>query len=118
MNKVVNDPAIEIKRISGNDRPAGVPSRLDTDLYHAMESTAHKMFPQAITLPDMLTGATDSAQLRAKGVQAYGLGSVSTDQDRSRVHGNDERLSIEGLGKFVQFLYTAATDVAASRRAR
>ena len=51
-------------------------------------------------------------------MQAYGLGSVSTDQDRTRVHGNDERLSIEGLGKFVQFLYTAANDVAASPRAK
>jgi acetylornithine deacetylase/succinyl-diaminopimelate desuccinylase-like protein len=63
----------------------------------------------------MLTGATDSAQLRAKGVQAYGLGSVASDRDRSGVHGNDERLSVEGLGKFVEFIYWAVMDVAGSK---
>jgi acetylornithine deacetylase/succinyl-diaminopimelate desuccinylase-like protein len=69
----------------------------------------------AVTLPVMLTGATDSAQLRAKGVQAYGLGSVVTDEERARVHGNDERLSVDGIGKFVEFVYRAVVDVAAAK---
>jgi acetylornithine deacetylase/succinyl-diaminopimelate desuccinylase-like protein len=62
----------------------------------------------------MLTGATDSAQLRAKGVQVYGLGSLTSDDDSSRVHGNDERLSIAGLGKFIEFVWRAVIDVAAA----
>ena len=66
-------------------------------------------------MPLMLTGATDSAQLRAKGVQAYGLGSVAGDRERASVHGNDERISVEGLGKFVEFIYWAVMDVAASK---
>jgi hypothetical protein len=84
-------------------------------MFAALERAQQKTFPGVVTLPVMLTGATDSAQLRQKGAQAYGLGSVATDQDRARVHGNDERLSIEGLGKFVEFLYRAVTDVAAAR---
>jgi len=115
MNKLVNDPAIEIKRTSGNNRPAGAPSRLDTDLYRAMEVTAHKMFPQAITLPDMLTGATDSAQLRAKGVQAYGISSPKTDDDARRVHGNDERTSADGLKTFAKYLHDVAIAVAGTK---
>ncbi len=118
MRRLINDSEIEVIPPSTPGRPATPASSLDTEMFRALEAAQKKLFPGAITLPLMVTGATDSAQLRAKGVQAYGLGSVSTDQDRSRVHGNDERLSIEGLGKFVQFLYTAATDVAASRRAR
>jgi len=62
----------------------------------------------------MLTGATDSAQLRAKGVQCYGVGSVLTEGETSRVHGNDERLSIAGLGKFLEFPYAAVIDIAAA----
>jgi len=115
MNQVVNDPAIEIKRTSGNNRPAGAPSGLDTDLYRAMEATAHKMFPQAITLPDMLTGATDSAQLRAKGVQAYGISSPKTDDDVRRVHGNDERTSVDGLKVFTKYLHDVAIAVSATK---
>jgi acetylornithine deacetylase/succinyl-diaminopimelate desuccinylase-like protein len=61
----------------------------------------------------MMTGATDSAQLRAKGVQAYGVGSVIGDRELATIHGNDERMSAEGLGKFVEFLYRAVIEVAA-----
>ena len=79
----------------------GAPSRLDTEMYRALERTQQKLFPEATTLPSMLTGATDSAQLRAKGVQAYGLGSVSGDGDSARIHGNDERVSVAGLRTFL-----------------
>ena len=113
MEKLVNDPAIEIKRTLGNERPASPPSRLDTALYRAMEATAKKMFPNAITMPDMLTGATDSSQLRAKGVQAYGISTPKTDEDSRRVHGNDERTSVEGLNTFTQYLHDVLIAVAA-----
>jgi acetylornithine deacetylase/succinyl-diaminopimelate desuccinylase-like protein len=48
-------------------------------------------------------------------VQAYGVGSLVTDAETGRVHGNDERLSIAGLGKFLEFLYAAVIDVAAAK---
>jgi hypothetical protein len=63
----------------------------------------------------MLTGATDSAQLRANGVQCYGLGSVATEEDANRIHGNDERLSISGLRKFLEYLHGVVVDVAAAK---
>jgi acetylornithine deacetylase/succinyl-diaminopimelate desuccinylase-like protein len=81
-------------------------------MFRALENTQVKLFPGTITIPLMLTGATDSAQLRAKGVHAYGLGSLAAV---SVAHGNDERISIEGLGKFVEFIYWAVIEVAASR---
>ena len=64
----------------------------------------------------MGTGATDSAQLRAKGVQAYGIGPPTSDDDALRVHGNDERIRLEGEGKFLEYLYAAVVDVAASKK--
>jgi hypothetical protein len=73
------------------------------------------MFPGAQTLPVMLTGATDSAQLRAKGVQAYGIGSVMTEEEGNRFHGNDERLSVAGLRTFLEYVWLAVNEVAASK---
>ena len=110
VKKVINDPAVEITR-NPVTRPAPAPSRLDTDLFKALERAQAKVFPGLVTLPLMLTGATDSAQLRAKGVQAYGLGSVVSERDRAAVHGNDERLGIDGLGRFVQLIYAAVTEI-------
>jgi acetylornithine deacetylase/succinyl-diaminopimelate desuccinylase-like protein len=114
MREIINDPEIEIVRGTAA-RPANPPSRIDTDMFRALERSQQRVFPAAVSLPAMGTGATDSAQLRAKGVQAYGLGSVATDEDRRGVHGNDERMNIEGLGKFVEFIYGAVVEVAGGK---
>ena len=115
LRKLISDPAVEVVPPPARGRPATPPSKLETDMFRALESAQMKLFPGTVILPLMLTGATDSAQLRAKGVQAYGLGSVAGDRERASVHGNDERISVEGLGKFVEFIYWAVVDVAASK---
>ena len=115
LRKLINDPAVEVIPPPARGRPANPPSSLETNMFRALERAQAKLFPGVVTLPVMLTGATDSAQLRAKGVQAYGLGSVAGDRERASIHGNDERISVEGLGKFVEFIYWAVIDVAASK---
>jgi len=115
LRKLINDPAVEVIPPPARGRPATTPSKLETDMFRALEGAQAKLFPGTVTLPLMLTGATDSAQLRAKGVQAYGLGSVAGDRERASIHGNDERISVEGLGKFVEFIYWSVIDVAASK---
>lgn len=113
MQEVIADPEIEVARLSAGGRPASPPSSVSTAMFAALEAAQKQVFPGAVTLPIMVTGATDSAQLRAKGVQAYGLGNMATEEDRRRVHGNDERTSVEGLRQFVEFLWTAVNSVAA-----
>ncbi|HTQ54808.1 MAG TPA: M20/M25/M40 family metallo-hydrolase [Bryobacteraceae bacterium] len=89
------------------DRPATPPSRIDTALYRALEHAQEKLFPGAVTLPSMLTGATDLAQLRARGVQSYGIGPVVEAGDRGEAHGDDERIREASLFKLVEFLWYA-----------
>ena len=111
--RVVDDPAIEIVPPSSG-RPAAPPSPLGTDLFRAIEKVQSQMFPGAITLPTMSTGASDSAQLRAAGVPTYGIGEAASDDQDARAHGNDERVSIEGLGILLEFMYRTVLEVAAS----
>jgi acetylornithine deacetylase/succinyl-diaminopimelate desuccinylase-like protein len=115
LGRLIDDPEISIlPLVGGQARPSTPPSRLDTVAFHALEAAQKRVFPKAITLPIMQTGATDSAQLRAKGVQAYGLSIPGTEEDSRRVHGNDERTSLESLGQFVEYLYFAVTGIAAA----
>jgi acetylornithine deacetylase/succinyl-diaminopimelate desuccinylase-like protein len=114
LRKVIDDPAIEVIR-AGGSRPATPPSRLDTEMFRALERAQTKVFPDALTIPRLQPGATDSAQLRAKGVQAYGIGTVMTDEDGSRIHGNDERVSLAGMRKFLEFVWWAVIEVAAAK---
>jgi len=113
LRRVINDPAIEIKS-GGPGRPGGPPSSLNSEAFRALERAQAKVFPGVTTIPSMLNGATDGAFLRAKGVQAYGVGSYVEDGE-SRAHGNDERNPIEGIGKFLEFMYSAVIDIAGAK---
>ena len=75
------------------------------------------MYPKAVVLPTMSTGASDMAQLRAKGIQSYGIGPAVTEQDRLQygAHSDVERLQESSLYKFVEFTWNAVTDVAVKR---
>jgi acetylornithine deacetylase/succinyl-diaminopimelate desuccinylase-like protein len=116
LTRIINDPAISIVDAeNSNPRPATPPSSLNNDAFHALERAAAKVFPGAPAIPIMQVGATDSAQLRAKGVQAYDIGTVMSAEDLKHIHGNDERLDIAGFGKFVEFLYIATREIAESR---
>ena len=116
LRRVIGDPNVEVVG-TREGRPVGAPSRLDTEMFRALERVQRRVYPRAITLPTMLTGATDMAQLRARGVQAYGMGPIleEGDRDRGGAHVDDERLSEAALRDFLRFLWEAVVEVAAAR---
>jgi acetylornithine deacetylase/succinyl-diaminopimelate desuccinylase-like protein len=112
--EIIKDPQV---RVVAEDvslsMPAAPPSKLDTEMFAALERAQKEVSPEAITLPTMTTGATDSSFLRAKGVQAYGIGVPKTEEENRGIHGNDERIEAKQLGLFVRYLFAAVTGVAA-----
>jgi acetylornithine deacetylase/succinyl-diaminopimelate desuccinylase-like protein len=71
------------------------------------------MFPGAVVLPSMLTGATDNSFLRSKGVQAYGFGGIVEEKElgANGAHTDDERLKEASLYKEVEFLWRSVVGV-------
>ena len=116
MAKVINDPEVKIVPIPPT-RPPSPPSRLDTAMYRAMEQTAKQIYPGSTVLPSMSTGASDQAQLRARGIDSYGIGPASTESDAINypAHGDVERLAESSLYPFVQYVWNVVTAVAAHR---
>jgi acetylornithine deacetylase/succinyl-diaminopimelate desuccinylase-like protein len=115
LERIVADPAVKIVPIPAT-RPAAPPSRLDTEMFHALEATQRRLYPGAITIPGMVTGATDLAQLRARGVQAYGIGPQFDEAEFAEHgwHSDVERLSEDSLHGLVRFLWYAVLEVAAT----
>jgi acetylornithine deacetylase/succinyl-diaminopimelate desuccinylase-like protein len=107
---LVDNPRVEIAVVEGG-RPKAQASPLDSELFAALERVQLQMFPNAITVPRMLTGATDMAQVRAAGIPAYGIGPPIAEGEW-RAHGHDERIGIEALGAFVEFVFRAVVEVA------
>lgn len=116
MTRVIGDPAVKIVPMF-SERPAAPPSRLDTDMYRALEHAGHEVYPGSTVLPAMLTAATDMAQLRAKGIQSYGIGPAMTEDERTNHawHSDVERLPEAALYQFVNFTWDAITEVAVKK---
>jgi len=117
MRDVIGDPHIEI--VTGRSwREIAPASRLDTEMFRALEAAQARVYPGAVTLPTLLTGATDMAPLRAKGVQAYGIGPLAEETEYHQgggAHGDNERILERALHDFVRFQWYAVLEVAASR---
>jgi acetylornithine deacetylase/succinyl-diaminopimelate desuccinylase-like protein len=112
--KVINDPQVKVVAEDTTYSMVAAPvSRLHTEMFDALERAQKDVAPDSLTLPIMTTGATDSSFLRAKGVQAYGIGMPKTEEESRTVHGNDERIEIKQLGLFVRYEFAAVRSVVA-----
>jgi acetylornithine deacetylase/succinyl-diaminopimelate desuccinylase-like protein len=118
LKAVIDDPQIEIVPNRNSLRPVAPPSRLDTEVFRVLESLQKEIYPTAITLPYMVAGATDMAQLRAKGIQCYGIGPLIEDKDRllGGAHGDDEKVLEEAFHRFVEFQYKAVVRIAGANQ--
>jgi acetylornithine deacetylase/succinyl-diaminopimelate desuccinylase-like protein len=116
MARVIGDPAVKIEPLP-QYRPPSPASRLDTEMYRALERISGQMFPGVPVLPTMSTGASDQAQLRARGIQSYGIGPGSTPEDTLNypAHGDVERLAESSLYPFVEYVWRVVTEVAARK---
>jgi acetylornithine deacetylase/succinyl-diaminopimelate desuccinylase-like protein len=116
MGKVIADTAVRIVPIP-RTRPPSPASRIDTEMYRVMERVANTIYPGSAVLPSMSTGASDQAQLRAKGIQSYGIGPAATESDSLNypAHGDVERLAESSLYPFVQYVWTVVTEIAAHK---
>jgi len=117
VKRVVNDPAVEVRFTGQNERPGFPDAKLDSEVYKALEAAGTRVY-NAPTLPMMSTGATDMAQLRAKGVQCFGIGPAVDFEDAPKgfgAHSDQERLLESELHRFVRFNWDVVTAIAGAK---
>jgi acetylornithine deacetylase/succinyl-diaminopimelate desuccinylase-like protein len=111
LKRVVGDSLVEIAVTDrGEDSPA---SDFQSPMFEAIRESAQALDPSLSVVPYMSTGATDSARLRAWGMQAFGLLPFPMNQDdEDRMHGNDERVPLASLDFGTRMIYGAVSRVA------
>ena len=115
LTDLIDDPNIEIvpERIY---RPAAPPSGIDNEMFETLEKIAAQVYPGALVLPSMSTGATDMAQVRAMGIPAYGIGPIRSSEEINSgngAHSDNERISEEAFADFVRFMWLTVIEISA-----
>jgi len=109
--RIIDDPAVTIEAPANVEQPSTEPSSLTSPLYRAMEKVFHQAAPNALVVPFLMRGTTDGAYLRAKGMAVYGVPIFRKDGEL-RMHGNDERISVENLRSGTELLSRIVVEVA------
>jgi acetylornithine deacetylase/succinyl-diaminopimelate desuccinylase-like protein len=100
----------------GGGLAASEPSSEDTELFRALERQAHAAFPGAEVTPYLFQAGTDAGAWRTRGIPVYGIYPYPISaEELTRMHGNDERVSVESLEQGTQMVYKTLVEVAGKK---
>jgi acetylornithine deacetylase/succinyl-diaminopimelate desuccinylase-like protein len=75
-----------------------------TEFFDLIIDVLHKLYPGSLALPYLSTGFTDSRYYRGVGVVTYGImPCVIPKEELGRIHGVDERISVDSVVKASEF---------------
>lgn len=113
LRKIVGDAKVRVEAASKFGHSGSSP--VEGPVPAAVKGLAHDLLGGIPVVPYMNSGATDSRYLRELGIAAYGIGPVfSTEADRRRGHGIDERILIETLPRSTEFFHKLILALAAA----
>jgi acetylornithine deacetylase/succinyl-diaminopimelate desuccinylase-like protein len=111
VRRVVDDPNVVVECTREPKVPNLSPP--DTELYKAMADTLRRRAPGAVVAPMILVAFTDNWVFRRCGLHSYGFSPfVIEEAELLRIHGNDERISLENLREGVRAYTELLADVA------
>ena len=96
LNSRIADGRIKIEMIQTSS-PSGI-APTDSPFYQVVSQAVKKCSPDAGVFPLLMAGATDGRYWRERGYPAYGFTPIILERtDLNRVHGIDERISMDNL---------------------
>jgi acetylornithine deacetylase/succinyl-diaminopimelate desuccinylase-like protein len=96
VRRVIADERVEVTTVREPKIPNLSPP--DTEMYKALADALRGRMPGAVVAPAILTGFTDNWVFRGLGLAGYGWSPFVLDSEEyRRIHGNDERISVENV---------------------
>jgi acetylornithine deacetylase/succinyl-diaminopimelate desuccinylase-like protein len=104
LRKVLGDDSIQVENINRFKAPNASPP--DTDLFRLIEQVVHKYNPQALIVPSLNSGYTESQLYRPLGIACYGFNPIElTFELDATQHAANERVPVEQLRHGVKVFY-------------
>lgn len=111
MTWVVDDPRVSLRAMTEDfhDEPSEVSSTTSPG-YQRVARALRQSFPGVVVAPGLVVGFTDGRKYSAVADDVYRVGAFTyTPEDTHRIHGTDERILIEDLGRAVMFFRQVIT---------
>ncbi len=105
VKSIIDDPRIEVNESESdaNENPSPISSSTAFG-FSVIQKTACELFPHTVIAPALMIGATDSRHYTALSESIYRFSPVQLQHsDLPRIHGNDERLSLENYNGLIRF---------------
>lgn len=101
--RVINNPEIEIRPLDGA-REASRVSNIDVWPYERLKRSIWETFDEIPIAPSIFVAASDSRHFHDLTDNIYRFRPFrARPEDRSRIHGTDERIGVENYAEMVQF---------------
>jgi len=105
VKRAIADPRIEVQPISAAAEASSVSSST-AEAYRLIERTVREVFPDSLVAPGLVLAGTDSRHFESIAEQTYRFMPIRfKSEDLTRVHGTDERISIDQLADMVRFYH-------------
>jgi acetylornithine deacetylase/succinyl-diaminopimelate desuccinylase-like protein len=114
--RAVADDSVHVTAIDEVAARATAESPLVPAVMVPVEKVTRQLWPGVPVIPQMETGATDGAFLRAAGIPTYGVSGVFLDIDDIRAHGRDERIMVKSFYDGVEYIYALVREFAGASR--
>ncbi len=104
IRKAIDNDKVTFAPAEGSAREASPLSPIDSPAYLALENIIRRSFNSIPVVPALVLAATDSRFYYAVSEQVYRFMPVVLDPgELGRIHGNNERISVDSLAKMVSF---------------
>jgi carboxypeptidase PM20D1 len=102
VTRTIGDQRVNVKKLmSSNPSPV---SDISSEPYQTLSKTIHEVYPETILLPSLVVGATDSRHFTKLTQNVYRFTpAILRSNDLPRVHGINERISVQDFSRSVQF---------------
>ena len=102
VTKAVNDDKVQVSVINGIN--PSVISKTDCKAYDIVRSTVAETWQDAIVSPYLMVAGSDSRHWGAISDKVYRFSAMAlSKEERSMIHGNDERIPLATISKTVEF---------------
>ncbi|MBR2012818.1 MAG: DUF5058 family protein [Clostridia bacterium] len=102
IRKTVGDPQIEINLMEGCD-PSPV-SQTECEEWEQLSAAIRGTWENVLVSPYLMLACSDSRHYRDLSDKVYRFSAMAlSKEERASIHGNDERIPLETIGKTVEF---------------